>query len=291
MTKNLAELTSIKIGGAADFFYEPATVAELTALLAAHPDAVLLGGGTNIVFGAMPRRAVISMKKINAALNEWREIAADEIRVTVGAGKPLAEVVRQAVAGGWRGVENLIGIPGTVGGAVAMNAGAQGRAIGDAVEKVVGVDYGGTPVEKIFTPAELGFAYRTSRLQTAPIAVVAVELRLRRTAVAELAPRAAAWLAARAACRIKLPNCGSVFRNPAGEKSAGELLESAGMKGETRGALRVSPTHANFFENLGGATGDDFCDLLDRARDAVRRRTGIALTPEVKIIGEFCRKN
>jgi UDP-N-acetylmuramate dehydrogenase len=290
MTKNLAELTSIKIGGDAAFFYEPATVAELTALLAAHPDAVLLGGGTNIVFGAMPRRAVISMKKINAELNEWR--GADEICVTVGAGRPLAELVRQAVANGWSGVENLIGIPGTVGGAVAMNAGAQGRAIGDVVEKVIGVDYEAhPPVEKIFTSAALGFAYRTSRLQKESIAAVAVELRLRRTAVAELAQRAAALLAARASRLIKFPNCGSVFRNPAGEKSAGELLANAGMKGKTRGALRVSPAHANFFENLGGATGDDFCDLLDRARDAVRRQTGIALTPEVKIIGEFCRKN
>ena len=283
---SLREFTTIKIGGTAADFFLPETREELAAVLSVCPGAFILGGGSNLVLGDFSARAVVSLRAL--AGGEPRVITEEDgrARVRVGGGYLLPELVRWAAERGLGGLEILAGIPGTVGGAAVMNAGTPGGSFGDYV-LAVEIFHAG----ELRTVTDLGYAYRASALQAggalAGAAVVSVELALAsgRDAAA-LRAVARAVTAKRASGKIRFPNCGSVFRNPPGGLSAGALLEKAGMKGESAGNLYVSETHANFFENRGGATFADFCELLARAQARVREDSGVELVPEVQVVSD-----
>ncbi|MGB3292199.1 MAG: UDP-N-acetylmuramate dehydrogenase, partial [Phormidesmis sp.] len=176
--------------------------------------------------------------------------------------------------------------PGTVGGAVVMNAGAHGRETADILTEAAVVSPNGT--QRILKPAALGYRYRTSRLQGSDDIVTA--------ATFQLSPgHDPAVVKAATACDLKqrrdtqpyhLPNCGSVFRNPE-PHSAGHLIEQAGLKGYQIGQAQISTLHANFIVNLGGAKASDVLALIRHVQGVIYQRSGILLETEVKIIGDF----
>jgi UDP-N-acetylmuramate dehydrogenase len=170
-----------------------------------------------------------------------------------------------------------------VGGGVFMNAGCHGGQWSDVVESVVAVDASGA--SRVFGRPEIPFAYRRSGLDGWVVLETAVRLaeRSREDLAAEVS-RLLAWR--QQGTPFNQPCCGSVFKNPGGGgRTAGQLLEAAGLKGEREGGAQVSPMHANYFVNAGGATAADVRRLMARARERVRAVAGVDLEPEVKVIG------
>lgn len=210
-------------------------------------------------------------------------------RWTLGAGAAAPVVARRTAAEGWSGLHLMVGVPGTVGGGVYMNAGCHGGDWASVVHSVTVID----PVrgtDRVIPRADLAFAYRTSGLGDA--IVVETEVALTAEDPALLEARVAELFAWRqAGTPFNHPCCGSVFRNPArtGEgdtRSAGQLIEAAGLKGRRRGAIEVSPMHANYFVNTGGGTAHEVIALMRDVRQQVWERLGVRLTPEVRVITE-----
>jgi UDP-N-acetylmuramate dehydrogenase len=201
----------------------------------------------------------------------------------LAAGAPTSRLVQRAAELGLTGCEFISGIPGTLGGAVAMNAGTRIGEMKDVVERVeVAAPQGLRWLEA----AELGFAYRTCRLPPGSV-VTRVGFRLRR---GDVAASRAAMEADREYRRrtqpLSQPTWGSTFRNPPGDH-AGRLVEAVGLKGHRVGNAMWSDVHANFVVNLGGATARDCLALVRLARDRVRERFGVVLELEVRLLGEF----
>jgi UDP-N-acetylmuramate dehydrogenase len=202
--------------------------------------------------------------------------------VAAGAGAPLSDLLAHCKQQGWSGLEFLAGIPGTVGGAVVMNAGAFGGEIGDCVEEVQvlvpGKGLGKTSRD------ELEFAYRSLALERGCI-VVQAHFRLQKSSSGIVAQRIAGILRRRRETQpMAYPSAGSVFKNPPGDY-AGRLIESAGLKGEAIGNAKVSEDHANYIVNLGNATARDVVALMNLIQRRVRENTGIDLEPEIKVVG------
>ncbi len=278
----LAPRTAIRIGGPADLLARPRDAEDLSRLLAACerlgvPVTVLGGGANLLVADRGVRGATVKLP------GDFGEESADGERLVLSAGATTARLVARAQAAGLVGCEFISGIPGTLGGAVAMNAGTR---IGEMKDVVAAVEVA-TPAGARWIPAaELGFAYRTCRLPAGAV-VTRVEFRLRR---GDLAASAAAMAADREYRRrtqpLDRPTWGSTFRNPPGEH-AGRLLEAAGMKGERLGDAMFSEVHANFVVNLGRATARDALALVRLGRERVRRRSGVELELEIRCVGEF----
>jgi UDP-N-acetylmuramate dehydrogenase len=283
----LARHTSFRIGGPADLFLAAQSVPELqTALRAARAHdcpVFFLGGGTNLLVSDRGVRGLVVQLGKSFDFVEW-ELDGDGAALRVGAAVPFKRLMSQTVAAGLAGLEFGEGIPGTVGGGLLMNAGAFGGEIGRVVIALEAVDESG---EVLLLPRErLGFAYRRATLPTRAI-ITAVRLRLTRGAADALATAVADAKARRARHQPKgHPNAGSIFKNPPGAY-AGRLIEDAGLKGARLGAAMFSEQHANFIVNLGGARAADVQGLIELATNAVRRRSGVELEPEVRFVGEW----
>jgi UDP-N-acetylmuramate dehydrogenase len=283
----LARYTSMKIGGPADYFIEVnsgTALAEALIALRRHQLPVwLLGNGSNVLISDLGvRGAVIHLagefKKI-----EWRE-GGENIEVEVGAAYAVTQLVRQAARKGYAGLEFAEGIPGTVGGALVMNAGAYGSEIEKVVERVDAIGADGQPV--VFARAQLTFSYRDSHLPPGTV-VTRVLLRLRREEAVKVNAKLRELVGKRKSSQPSgFPNSGSMFRNPPGD-FAGRLIEAAGLKGHRVGQARIAERHANFIVNLGGAKAADVRQLMEAAQREVRRRFNINLVPEVKFVGEW----
>jgi len=208
---------------------------------------------------------------------------------TVGAGLPAPLAARRTAAAGWFGLHKFVGVPGTAGGGVYMNAGCHGAEWSDFVETVLVVDAGGK--DRVLGRAEIPFAYRRSGLAGQVVLEATVRLRQEDPAVIE-AELAELFRWRSEGTPFNQPCCGSVFQNPGGAswhreggpRTAGQLIEAAGLKGYRVGGAEVSPRHANYFVNTGGATAADVRSLIAYARRTVQDRFGVALEPEVKII-------
>ncbi|MDI3297714.1 MAG: UDP-N-acetylmuramate dehydrogenase [Bacillota bacterium] len=278
----LARHTTLRIGGPADFFVEPETETALRALLSLcreyGVDVHFLGQGSNVL---VPDEGVRGVVLTTRRLFNRCTFAGTE--VTVGSGYALGRLVQLSLERGLGGLEPLAGIPGTVGGAVFMNAGTAAGTIGDRLVWARLLDLAGE--ESLLSREEMGFGYRTSRLQQEPGRLVA-EVRLR----LEEAPQVSADLLRAAAARrrrtqpLSYPNAGSIFRNPPGDY-AGRLIEAVGAKGLAVGGAQISPLHANFIVNTGGATAADVLELMRIARGLVRERFGLTLVPEIRLFG------
>ncbi len=283
----LTRYTSFRVGGPAEVFAEPGTLAELQTLVALlHQESVpyfLLGGGTNILISDKGIRGVVI--KLGEGFNYscWEE-GGDTAHVWVGAGRSLGRFVREAVGKGYGGVEFAEGIPGSAGGGLLMNAGAFGGELSRVVEALSGVCTDGTQVR---LPGDrLGFAYRRTALPPGLI-VAEIEFRLQRT-------RQEVLLAAMLEAQRKrqqtqphgYPNAGSIFKNPPGAY-AGRLIEAAGLKGLTRGGAQVSERHANFIVNTGAASAAEVRQLLEQIQQAVWEKNQVWLEPEVRLVGEW----
>lgn len=275
--------TSWRVGGQAQRFFEPADAEDLAAFvreLSAQETVVWLGLGSNLlVRDGGVRGTVIQMR---GALTELERL--QERRVRIGAGVACAKVARACARWGLAGAEFLAGIPGTMGGALAMNAGAWGAETWSHVVAVETLDRDGVHHHR--TPAEYRVGYRTVT-GPGPEAFLSATLQFAPGDDAQaLSARVRALLAQRGASQpLGRPSCGSVFRNPPGDFAA-RLIDQAGLKGQRIGGACVSMKHANFILNLGGATATDIERLITYVRRRVHEFHGVALQPEVCIVGE-----
>jgi UDP-N-acetylmuramate dehydrogenase len=282
--------TSFRIGGPADLLVYPADRDDLIAALKEISKQGLpyfvLGGGTNLLVkdGGF-RGAAISLQRMKAVRieREYRSIGGSFAVVLAEAGASLAALLSFAVDEGLTGLEFAAGIPGTVGGAVRMNAGTSAGETGDVVESVTLLAPGGELVTK--GRDAMGFGYRTSSVQEGHV-VVEVRFVLRRDEKARIKARVKQLSEARKQRQpLGLPNAGSMFKNPQ-EESAGKLIEEAKLKGRRVGDAQVSERHANFIVNLGKATARDVLQLMEIVKQAVVEVRGVRLEPEITIIGE-----
>ena len=287
----MARHTSWRVGGPADLYATPADEAELAAFLASLPPEMpvhFVGLGSNLlVRDGGVRGEVIATGSLRRRLERL-----DDGRVTAGAGLPCALLARQCVRWQLGPAAFFAGIPGTVGGALAMNAGAFGGETWNHVESVETVDRGGERRER--GRAEYDIGYRSvrrrrdvadSRRDGGEEWFLGATFRFEHDASLD-ASAIRAMLDRRAATQpTGVASCGSVFRNPPGAW-AGELIERAGLKGMQLGGARVSDKHANFIVNTGDATAEDIERLIDTVRARVREQAGVELELEARVIGE-----
>lgn len=298
----LSRYTSWRVGGPADRFYEPADLDDLCVFLRLLPPeepVLFIGLGSNLlVRDAGVRGTVIFLHGLLSELRvtgredflEWSaRLQEDEAVVYAEAGVSSPKLARFVSGEGIEGAEFLAGIPGTVGGALAMNAGCYGRETWSAVLQVLTVDRSGRLHTRSREAYDIG--YRHVRLITGDEEwFIAAWFHFRKN------PDADAREAARAEIRrlldrraetqpLNLPNAGSVFRNPDGDYAA-RLIETCGLKGVRVGDAQVSEKHANFIVNLGKARAGDIETLIAQVQEVVKTQTGVELQREVRIVGE-----
>lgn len=281
--KSMAELTTFKIGGPVDLLVEPNNPAELERVLdfclANDLPWLIIGSGSNLLVRDGGIRGIGI--KLSGEFCEW-EIK--ETMISAGAGVSLAKLAKEAAERGLSGLEFACGIPGTVGGGVYMNAGAYNGEISQVVTRVQAVRAG----KGIFwlEKDELNFAYRSSRFQRETGEVITrVEFSLIREEADLTRSRINEYTCLRESKQpLELPSAGSVFRRPQGYY-VGPLIEEAGLKGFTIGGAQVSPKHAGFIVNTGGATARDVLSLIAHIQKVVKARNGVDLIPEIKIVG------
>jgi UDP-N-acetylmuramate dehydrogenase len=283
----LARYTSMKIGGPADYLIEIETSAALgraLALLNRYRTAIcLLGNGSNVLISDRGVRGAVIHLTGEFKNVAWRE-QGETVWVDVGAAHALTQLVRQAARRGYAGLEFAEGIPGTVGGALVMNAGAYGSEFEKVVDQVTGVTREGQTL--LFNRAEMTFTYRDSHLPVG-IVVTHVRLRLRKEDASAVGSKVRELTTKRKSSQPSgFPNSGSMFRNPVGD-FAGRLIEAAGLKGKRIGQAQISERHANFFVNLGGAKAEEVRQLMELASAQVRQQFGVALVAEVKMLGDW----
>jgi UDP-N-acetylenolpyruvoylglucosamine reductase len=282
----LARLTTVRAGGAAELFARPATEGELLEVLAwaateGHSVEVVGSGSNLLVSDAGVRGLVLKLD------GELTKVERDGTRVICGGGARLPSAAAQVARWGLGGLEFGINIPGTVGGAVRMNANAYGGELGRVLESVRVCTATGVDVR---APEELGFAYRSSNLEPGEV-VSGATFALRDADPAEVKATMGGMRDRRREAQPSgVKTFGSTFVNPDPARSdgrtAGQLLEAAGCRGLQVGGARLSEKHANFVENAGDATTADVLALMAEARRRVHERFGIVLEPEVQILGE-----
>lgn len=279
LNEPLKNKTSFKIGGCAKFFYEPESLADLKLIISAAKKnrikIFIIGAGSNIL---------ISDKGVNGLVLQlnstfFKKITCDGNYLTVGSGIMLGGLLQVAQEKGLSGLEFLIGIPGTVGGALMMNAGAWNKSIGDLTEDVNVMDYRGKI--ELLRKKDIKFEYRSSGLEK--YIILSVRLKLYKKNKEEIGRNLNKFLKARRTAQdIAFPNAGCVFKNPLGE-SAGKLMDLCGLKGRKIGGAFISAKHANFILNRNNAKAQDVLKLMKLAVRCVREKFKINLEPEIKI--------
>lgn len=283
----LSEQSSFKIGGPADFFFAAETLEELTgAVRLAVRRGIrhfVMGGGTNVLFDDAGFRGLI-IKNAASGLSPWGEGTG----VEAVSGTRLSDLVEFSVSRGWKGLEHLAGIPGTVGGAVFGNAGAFGRSIGERLESAAVLDRRGR--ERIVRRDQLGFAYRSSALRADRSVLLKAAFALSPGDEGGLREEISCFLEQR---KTRHPDwsvacAGCFFKNPVrpdGTRlAAGKLLEEIGAAALSRGGAAVSSAHCNFIVNRGGATASDVRGLAEELKRRVKERFGLDLEEEVILL-------
>ncbi len=284
----LARLTTVRTGGTAELFARPdeeRKLAELLGWAASEGLAVaVVGSGSNLLVSDAGYRGLVV--KLDGRLSG---IERQGTCLVCGGGARLPSAAAQAARWGLSGLEFGINIPGTVGGAVKMNANAYGGELGRVLEWVNVCTAGGVERRE---PSQLGFAYRRSNLQPGEV-VSRGSFRLSEGEVAEIKGTLAEMRGKRRDAQPSgIKTFGSTFKNPADDRraegrTAGQLLEAAGCRELRIGGARFSEKHANFVENAGGATTADILALMAEGRRRVHARFGISLEPEVQVLGEL----
>jgi UDP-N-acetylenolpyruvoylglucosamine reductase len=277
----LGRLTTVGIGGPARHFARPGTLAELQEALAwaADPgvDVFTIGLGSNVLIADDGVDALVLRLE-----DELADARAEEGQLVAGAGATNAVCLHRARAAGLGGFEFACAIPGTIGGGVQMNAGAYGGDWKGILDRALVVSAEGSEWR---TPAELGLEYRRSGMRPGEV-VARAEFRLEPRAPEEIKETVAEMQAKRKAAQpTNKRTFGSVFKNPDHELSAGRMLEACGLKGHRIGGAQISPRHANFIENAGGATSADALALMAEARRRAREGFGVELEHEVELLG------
>jgi len=276
--------TSLRVGGAADCFVAPENEAQIirTARLCREVGMPLcvIGNGTNLLVSDEGIAGVTM--QIGAAFSD---IKANGFTVEATCGAPLVSLCRFAAERGLAGLAFAGGIPGTVGGAIVMNAGAYGGEVRDVLQSVRVLDADGEI--RTLAAGECGFGYRMSRFQAEPqrillSAVFALHPGDREEIFAEMRAHNEAR---RQSQPLDLPNAGSAFRRPADGRAAAQMIDECGLKGTAVGGAAVSEKHAGFFVNRGGATAADFEALLSLVQRRVQEESGVLLEPEYRRLG------
>jgi UDP-N-acetylmuramate dehydrogenase len=275
----LAERTWFKVGGAAQYFAEPASVDDLQGVVQRCRDegmhARLLGGGSNVLV----RDEGVTGMVISLANESFASIKIDGRRVTIGGGASLANAITVTVGAGLAGLEPLVGIPGTVGGALHGNAGSHGGDIGQWATSASVMTRSGEIIER--ERGDLVFAYRQSSLDE--LVILEAQFELEEEDPIEVTKRMQKqWIVKKANLPMAHENTGCIFKNPRG-MSAGMLIDQCGLKGEQVGGVEVSQRHANFFIAKPGATAKDILQLIDVVRNRVAERMGVELETEIEI--------
>jgi UDP-N-acetylmuramate dehydrogenase len=279
LNEPLGKYTSFRIGGPADYYLEPADKNDLIAVITYFQQRqfpfMMIGKGSNmLVSDDGVRGAVINLQE------GLEHVYADKGAVVVEAGLSISRFVDFCIRNGFKGAEMLAGIPGTIGGAIMMNAGAYGGEISDHIVEVEVLRGGAvTTISK----DDAGFTYRHSKFQgdiilgatfrmpagdTADLMDMRRELMLKRNRVQP----------------VNFPNSGSMFKNPPGNYAA-RLIEEAGLKGKQQGKAQISEKHANFIVNHGGARAEDVLSLIMLTRETVKKKFNVSLELEVKLVG------
>ena len=279
----MAKHTSFRIGGPADVLAQPADEAELAALLKrAREHAVpvtLVGNGSNLLVRDKGIRGLVI--KLS---NIFSSITVDGNVLTFGSGISLAMASKKAASLSLSGMEFAVGIPGTIGGAVYMNAGAYDGEMAKVVTCVRVMDMQGKISE--LQASELDFAYRHTALQNSGWIVISVTVALQPGEAESIAAKMADFSQRRISKQpLELPSAGSMFKRPVGY-FAGTLIEQTGLKGYTVGGAQVSQKHAGFVVNVGGATAKDVLQLISDVQSKVFAAHGVRLEPEVLVLGE-----
>ena len=275
----LARHTSLRIGGPAKYFVIPAALEDISEALAFAQERelpwIVLGNGTNVLFSDKGYRGIVI--KMGPSLGRI-ELKGDRVRAQAGAS--LAALIWKVRSVGLRDLDFLVGIPGSVGGALVMNAGIPEGAIADVVTRVEALTFDGKFIT--LTPEECRFGYRSSRFQEERLIVIDGEFALgigKSWDGEELLRRRRE----RQPLGVASPGC--VFRNPVGVgATAGQLIDRAGLKGYRVGGARISTKHANFIVNEGGATSQDVLQLIDIARSVVLKYWGVELKLELAVV-------
>jgi UDP-N-acetylmuramate dehydrogenase len=275
----LASRTWFKLGGPAEYFAEPSSADELKAVVERCRDqglpVRLLGGGSKVLV----RDEGVAGMVISLTHPSFARIAAKGDRVTAGGGAMLANAITVTVGAGLAGLEPLVGIPGTVGGALHGNAGSHGGDIGQWACSATVMTRTGEIIQR--TRADLVFAYRESSLDE--LAILSAEFELEKEDPLVITKRMQKqWIIKKANLPMAHENTGCIFKNPRG-MSAGMLVDQCGLKGEHVGGVEVSQRHANFFVATPGATAKDVLQLMDVVRNRVAERMGVELETEIEI--------
>jgi UDP-N-acetylmuramate dehydrogenase len=284
----LARYSTYRIGGPATVLLPSSAEDVATAIRMAHEAGVpwfALGLGSNILLPDEGLDALVV--RLGKGLDR---LESDGDRWVVGAGLPAPLAARRTAAAGYAGLHIFVGVPGTVGGGVYMNAGCHGGDWSEVVESVTVVDEAGR--DSVLSRSDVPFTYRRSGLDGRVVVEAAVRLRREeQPRLDEQINEMFEWR--QSGTPFNQPCCGSVFKNPAGPswkreggpRTAGQLIEAAGLKGFRVGAAEVSPMHANYFVNTGGATAADVRGLIQQVQKRVEGEFDALLEPEVKIIG------
>jgi len=278
----LSKHTSLAVGGPAEYFADVNTREELIGLrklVAANPLPVFfIGAGSNLLISDNGLRGLVLHVQ-----GEMRRATFDGTRVHAPAGAWMPSLARQCAEKGLAGLESLVGVPGSIGGGLVMNAGTREGELGQVVESVEVIEADGST--RWIHKNDIRFTYRHSDLES--LWLLGATLRLKEENPASIMARIETLLQYRARTQpLATSNCGSVFKNPPGHFAA-KLIEDCGLKGAAVGGARISQRHANFIINENKATATDVFELIVRARREVYSRFGVKLEPEVKLIGEF----
>jgi len=280
----LAPYTWFRVGGPADALFLPADSVDLRDFLRALPPEVpvtTLGVGSNVIVrdGGVPG---VVVRLAGRTFGETH-VEAEDARIAADAGVLDAALARSAARAGIGGLEFYAGVPGTVGGAIAMNAGCYGTETSDVLEVAWGVDRQGE--ERAWTHADLGYGYRASAVPEGSVIWLGAVFKGSPADPAAIEARMAEITARREASQpIREKTGGSTFKNPQG-LSAWKLIDEAGWRGRSVGGAMFSPLHANFMINAGEASAAELEALGERVREDVQRRTGVSLEWEIKRIG------
>jgi UDP-N-acetylmuramate dehydrogenase len=281
---SLAPHTSLRVGGAADFFVLAHTAREMAQAMdwarQKGLEARVIGGGSNLLVAEAGVAGVV----IKTA---FAHVSVGDGAVQTEAGVNLANLARRLAKQDLSGLEWAANVPGTVGGAAVNNAGAFGSDTASSVLSVTVVDAAGARTH--LSVDDLAYAYRASALkrrELGDLAVETVEWRLRRCTPGEADARVKEFNAQRMRSQPRILSAGSVFANPTGTYS-GKLIEDAGLKGATSGGAQISEQHANFIVNHGHATARDVYSLMRRAQNVVFEQAGIWLRAEIELVGRW----
>lgn len=275
--KPLSELNTLKVGGAADLYFPLTEIKILPELIEAAADIpyLILGGGSNIIFHDDGFRGLIIHMKANQVKIENNTIIAD-------AGALVSQIIQIARKNNLSGLENLTGLPGTIGGAVRGNAGAYGTEIKDLLQEatIYNQDKGLHKVNSSY----FDFAYRTSKVKTNKDIILKIHLKLKKSTPEIIQQKTQEVLKSRKGKQPVGKTSGSIFKNPNPDLSAGYLLDQAGCKNLQVGGAKVSDLHANWIINLGNAKQKDIIELVKIMREKVEEKFSITLEPEVQFV-------